>query len=95
MVEHQHCVREAIITNIDKLFVYSCIHMWEYAPKTIIYSGLIYTGVLITSYYERRGSWTQGMLQTNVENRRQRQQPKSALCVYFSRNSAGAILSME
>lgn len=59
--------------------------MWEYIPNTI-YSGLIYTEVLITSYYERRSSWTQEMLQTtvlyaSVENRRQRQQHNSVLCV--------------
>lgn len=39
--------------------------MWEYIPNTI-YFGLIYTEALITSYYERRGSWTQEMLQTTV-----------------------------
>lgn len=50
------------------------MHVWEYIPNAI-YSGLIYIDTLITSYYERRGSWTQEMLQTTVlyaivENRR-------------------------
>lgn len=59
--------------------------MWEYIPNTI-YSGLIDIEALITSYYERRGSWTQEKLQTTVlyaivENRRQRQQHNLVLCV--------------
>lgn len=47
-----------------------CTHVGIYNTSgniyNTIYSGLIYTEALIMSCYEKRGSWTQEMLQTTV-----------------------------